>query len=86
VRYEDIRSIDSFQTLWERFLDVGRVDVGTASTAGIEISFEGISNPRRVQQIIQEERDARLEAAERQAEAGRSKAETANGAPAATGT
>ena len=60
IRYEDIRSIDSRQTLTERMLGIGTIEIGTAASAGLEISFEGISNPLDLQKKIQVERDTRL--------------------------
>lgn len=67
IRYEDIRSIDSRQTLSERMLGIGTLEMGTAASAGLEMSFSGIANPLKVQKMIQAERDARLrQAASRQ--------------------
>jgi membrane protein YdbS with pleckstrin-like domain len=59
LRYEDIRSIDSRQTLLDRILGIGAVDLGTAASAGLEMSLTGISDPLAVQKMIQAERDAR---------------------------
>jgi len=60
IRYEDIRSIDSRQTLSERMLGIGTLEMGTAASAGLEMSFSGIANPLKVQKMIQAERDSRL--------------------------
>lgn len=60
VRYEDIRSIETDQSLIGRFLDVGDVLIGTAATSGIEIAFHGVEAPREIQEMIQRERDRRL--------------------------
>ena len=60
VRYEDIRSVDSRQTLSERLLGIGTLELGTAASAGLEIIFTGIDNPGELQKQIQDERDARL--------------------------
>ena len=59
IRYEDVRSIETDQTLFERLLDVGTVEVGTAGTAGVEMIMEGISAPNAVQDFIQNERERR---------------------------
>ena len=59
LRFEDIRSIDSRQTLLDRILGIGAVDLGTAASAGLEMSLTGIANPLGVQKMIQVERDAR---------------------------
>jgi uncharacterized membrane protein YdbT with pleckstrin-like domain len=63
VRYTDIRSAESDQTLLERFLNIGDVEVGTAATSQIEIIFSGVSAPQKLQTVIQRERDRGLETA-----------------------
>lgn len=60
VRYEDVRSIEFDQSLMERLLDVGEVEVGTAGLSGIEMMLSGVSSPKAVQDFIQNERDRRL--------------------------
>jgi len=65
VRYEDIRSIETDQTLLERLLDVGDVEIGTAATAGIELNLEGVATPKEVQDMIQAERDKRQRLSQR---------------------
>lgn len=60
VRYEDIRSVDSRQTLIERILGIGTLELGTAASAGLEIIFTGIDRPTELQKQIQNERDRRL--------------------------
>jgi membrane protein YdbS with pleckstrin-like domain len=60
VRYEDIRIVETDQTLMERFLLIGLVRIGTAATGHMEVSMEGINNPRRIHDFIQHERDKRL--------------------------
>lgn len=60
IRYEDIRSIDSRQGITERLLGTGTLEMGTAASAGLEMSFSGIARPLEVQRLIQGERDARL--------------------------
>jgi uncharacterized membrane protein YdbT with pleckstrin-like domain len=57
VRHEDIRSIETDQSLLERFLDIGTVAVGTAATSGIEIALRGVDSPKKLQQFLQAERD-----------------------------
>lgn len=61
IAYEDVRSIETEQTLFGRFLDFGDILIGTAATGGIEIWFEGIGSPKEVQEIIQTERERRQE-------------------------
>lgn len=62
IRFEDIRSIETGQTLIERLLDIGMVEMGTAASGGMEMVFEGVNAPREVQRLIQNERDARMNA------------------------
>jgi len=57
VRFEDIVGIETRQTLLERFLNVGDIEIGTAATGGIELVFEGVASPFEVMKIIQSERD-----------------------------
>lgn len=59
VRYEDVRSLESDQSLVGRLLDVGAVQVGTAASGQVEIVLDGIASPTEVQERIQRERDAR---------------------------
>jgi len=59
VRYEDVRSIETDQTVIERLLDVGDVEIGTAGTAGVELTLAGVGAPKEVQDMIQAERDKR---------------------------
>lgn len=67
IRYEDIRSIDTRQSLNERLLNIGTIELGTAASAGLEMTFTGISDPLDLQKRIQAERDSRLrKAAQRQ--------------------
>ncbi|RMG44027.1 MAG: PH domain-containing protein [Candidatus Dadabacteria bacterium] len=59
VRYEDIRIVEKEQTISERILDIGTVEIGTAATGSIEIIFSGVAAPQEVQDMIQSERDRR---------------------------
>ena len=65
IRYEDIRSVETEQTIVGRMLDVGDVEIGTAATAGVEVVLGGIGAPREVQEMIQAERDKRQRAQQR---------------------
>ncbi|MFQ6677296.1 MAG: PH domain-containing protein [Fidelibacterota bacterium] len=49
----DIRSVNLNQGILERIFDIGSVNVGSAGTAGIEVSFKGISKPARIKDKIQ---------------------------------
>ena len=59
VRYEDIRSIEFDQSLFERLLDVGEVDIGTAGLSSVEMVLCGVASPKAIQDFVQNERDRR---------------------------
>lgn len=59
IRYEDIRSLETSQSLIGRMLDVGDVMIGTSAQSTIEVIFTGIASPGEVLQIVQRERDRR---------------------------
>jgi uncharacterized membrane protein YdbT with pleckstrin-like domain len=61
VLYNDIRSAETAQNVFERVLNIGSVEVGTAATSSIEIIFAGVSAPEELQNIIQRERDRALQ-------------------------
>ncbi|MCB0318291.1 MAG: PH domain-containing protein [Bdellovibrionales bacterium] len=60
VRFEDIRTVETEQTLLERFLDVGNVEIATAATDSVEITLEGVAAPHEIRLMIQAERDRRV--------------------------
>ena len=64
VRYEDIRGIDIEQTIIQRMLDVGTLRIGTAASADSEVTLEGIEAPYEVKDMLERERDARVELAQ----------------------
>ena len=49
---KDIRSINIRQNILQRLFRVGDIHIGTAGTAGLEISIEGISHPQKVKETI----------------------------------
>lgn len=59
LRYEDIRMVEFEQSLLERALDIGDLEIGTASSANVELTMRGIAAPREVQLMIQRERERR---------------------------
>lgn len=59
LRFEDIRECVIEQSLLERMLDVGDVEVATAATGLTEIVLEGVGAPAEVHETIQKERDRR---------------------------
>ena len=62
IRYEDIRTVETEQTILERFLDVGDVEIATAATGSVEIVLEGVAAPHEVRKMVQAERDRRVTA------------------------
>ena len=59
VRYEDIRSLDTHQSLLDRFLDIGQVEVSTAASSAVEMVLAGIAVPEDVKRMLERERDKR---------------------------
>jgi uncharacterized membrane protein YdbT with pleckstrin-like domain len=59
VRYEDIRSVETDQTLLGRLLDYGVLEISTAASDAVEVSLEGIAAPKEIQDLLQKEREAR---------------------------
>lgn len=59
IRYEDIRSVETSQTILERLLNIGTVEVGTSATGAIEIVFEGVDSPQEIQALVQKEKGRR---------------------------
>ena len=65
IRYEDIRSIESDQTIIDRFLDVGDIQIGTAATGHVDVVLTGIGQPSRVREVIQAERERKIKGSTR---------------------
>lgn len=59
LRFEDIRNIEIEQTLVQRMLNIGRLEVSTAATGTIEIIMEGIEAPDEVRSMLEREREQR---------------------------
>ena len=68
IRFEDIRSIEIKQSLFDRILGIGQLEIGTSGTGGIEICIEGVGAPREIQELIQNERDRRRDSHDAQNE------------------
>ncbi len=60
IRYEDIRSVETEQSILERMLNIGTVEIGTSATGAIEVVFIGVEAPQEIQQMIQREKDRRV--------------------------
>jgi uncharacterized membrane protein YdbT with pleckstrin-like domain len=52
VFHENVRNIQVKQTFFQRLLDVGYVGISSAGQAGLEIEVNGLPEPHRVKQII----------------------------------
>lgn len=59
VWFEDVRSVQTEQSLLNRLLGVGDLEISTAATGTIEIILRGIAAPDEVQEMVQRERDKR---------------------------
>lgn len=59
IRYEDIRALDVRQSLLDRLLDIGKMNVSTAASSDVEIVMTGIAAPYYFRQVLQLERDRR---------------------------
>jgi uncharacterized membrane protein YdbT with pleckstrin-like domain len=61
TRLERVQNVNTRQTILERLLKVGTVDFDTAGTEDSDFSFVGVSNPRKVVELVDKahrERDA----------------------------
>jgi membrane protein YdbS with pleckstrin-like domain len=58
VRYEDIVGVEARQTLLQRTLGIGDLELASAATAGTEIILVGIGSPFAVLQTIQDARNS----------------------------
>lgn len=67
VRYEDIRSVEIDQGVIDRMLDIGTLEISTASTSGIECVLEGVEAPEEVRDMLNRERDAMVKVQAKQA-------------------
>ncbi len=56
----DIRSINLQQDILEKLFDVGTINIGSAGTAGIEVSFKGISEAAEIREKIQKLKEANI--------------------------
>ena len=57
VGIRDIRAINVKQGILERIFGLGTVEVGSAGTAGIEVTFVGITSPVSVRDMIRRQKD-----------------------------
>ena len=52
IRFEDVRAVEILQSLADRILNIGIVEISTSATGGIEVIMEGVSNPQWIQELI----------------------------------
>ncbi|MGK7874069.1 MAG: PH domain-containing protein [Xenococcaceae cyanobacterium] len=52
IFHSDVKNIQLRQTLCQRVFNVGNIGISTAGTSGIEIQVNGIPNPEKVREII----------------------------------
>jgi uncharacterized membrane protein YdbT with pleckstrin-like domain len=52
IRYEDIRSVEVIQSVFERVLKIGIIEISTSATGGVEIIMEGVSQPHFIQEML----------------------------------
>ena len=57
VRFEDIRSLEVTQSIMGRILGFGNLEIGTAASAGIEVSMVGVADPLKLLKRIESGRD-----------------------------
>lgn len=57
VSIRDVRNINVRQGIIERLFGLGTIEVGSAGTAGIEISFAGVKNPTTIRDKIRNQKD-----------------------------
>ncbi|MCK9230028.1 MAG: PH domain-containing protein [Syntrophales bacterium] len=57
IGVRDIRNINVKQSILERLFGLGTIEIASAGTGGIEVSFAGINNPMRARDLIRREKD-----------------------------
>lgn len=58
VRLDDVRGVNLNQTILERLINVGSINIGTAATAETEISMTGVKSPKKIFDLINSYRKA----------------------------
>ncbi|PCJ70635.1 MAG: hypothetical protein COA62_08690 [Rhodobiaceae bacterium] len=53
VRSRDIAEFNINQTLFQRIMGIADIEIGTAATAEIEISIEGMPFPQKIQEFVE---------------------------------
>ena len=57
VTLKDIRSINLKQNIIERLFNLGTIEIGSAGTAGIEVTFRGIPKAPKIKNMVAELKD-----------------------------
>lgn len=57
VSIRDVRNLNVRQGVVERLLGLGTIEIGSAGTAGIEITFRGVKNPTSIRDKIRNQKD-----------------------------
>ena len=57
VFHENVRNIQIRQSFLQRILSVGWIGISSAGQSGVEIEVNGIPDPDRIKEIIDEQRD-----------------------------
>jgi len=52
VNIAHIRSMNVVQSLWGRLWNYGNIFIGTAGTAGVEVTIQGVSDPVTLKELI----------------------------------
>lgn len=55
--YEDIRNIETHQSIVGRFLNYGHIELASSATAGSEILILGVANPQLLEDIVNYRKD-----------------------------
>jgi uncharacterized membrane protein YdbT with pleckstrin-like domain len=58
IRVVDVREVGISQSIIQRLLGIGNVSFASAGTAGVEVTFEGISKPHKVKDFVNELRNS----------------------------
>jgi uncharacterized membrane protein YdbT with pleckstrin-like domain len=64
IRYEDVRSVETYQTLMARILNIGDVGISTAASGAVEVVLAGVGTPGEIKDMVNRERDRRQQLAE----------------------
>ena len=56
VLHRDVRNIQVSQTAFQRIFGVGRIGISSAGQAGVEIQFNGVTDPDSVKSLIDRHR------------------------------